>query len=62
MKYPLRRRVPVIRRMRFMRYAASKDLEPARNVTFNRCWHGKLIGLHVRWDMRCYSWVWRLCK
>jgi hypothetical protein len=49
---------PPTRRMRFMRYAASKDLAPARSITVNRCLHGKLLGLH----MRCYSWLWRLCK
>ena len=62
MRYPLRRRVPVVRKMRFIRYQASKDLAPARNVTVNRCLHGKLLGLHVRWGMTCYSWLWRLCK
>jgi hypothetical protein len=60
--FPLKRRLPVVRKMRFMRYAASKDLPPARKVEFNRCRHGELIGVHVRWDMRCYSWLWRLCK
>jgi len=31
-----------------MRYQASKDLAPARNITFNRCWHGKLMALPKR--------------
>jgi hypothetical protein len=44
----LRRRIAVLRKMRFMRYQASKDLAPARNITFNRCWHGKLMALPKR--------------
>ena len=31
----LRRRIRVLRKMRFMRYQVSKDLAPARNITFN---------------------------
>jgi hypothetical protein len=58
----LRRRIPIIRRMRFMRYAASKDLPPAREIRFNRSWDGNPIGLHIRWDMRCYSWIWRTAR
>ncbi len=55
--------LPVIRRMHFMRYPASKDLAPARNITFNRSYRSKRpIGLHVRWGMRCYSWIWRTVK
>jgi hypothetical protein len=56
----LRRRVPVVRRMRFMRYRASKDLPPVREITFNRSGRTRRpIGLPLRWDMRCYSWIWR---
>jgi hypothetical protein len=44
----LRRRIPVLRKMGFMRYHGSKDLAPARNITFNRCWHGKLMALRKR--------------
>jgi hypothetical protein len=59
MSAPLRRRLPVVRRMRFMRYAASKDLPPAKEITLNRSWRTKRpIGLHLRWEMRCYSWIW----
>ena len=62
MKPMLRRRIPVLRSMRFLRYDASKDLPPAHNLTFNRCWHRKRIGLHARWGMCCYSFIWKLCK
>jgi hypothetical protein len=44
----LRRRIPVLRKMGFIRYHGSKDLAPARNITFNRCWHGKLMALRKR--------------
>ena len=44
----LRRRIPVLRKMGFMRYHGLKDLAPARNITFNRCWHGKLMALPKR--------------
>jgi hypothetical protein len=63
MTAPLKRRVPLVRRMRFMRYAASKDLAPATEVKFNRSWRTQRpIGIHVRRGMQCYSWVWRTCR
>jgi len=59
----LKRRLPVIRMMRFMRYRASKDLEPARKIEFNRSYRTKRpIGLHLRWGMQCYSWIWRTVR
>ena len=58
----LTRRVPLIRRMRFLRYEASKDMAPAYSVALNRCAHDKTIGLYVRRGMRSYSWIWRTCK
>lgn len=48
--------------MRFLRYDASKDVAPARSIALMRCHHGKWIGIHMRRGMRCYSWIWRLCK
>lgn len=48
--------------MRLLRYAASKDLEPANTAAVVRCHHGRRNGIHVRRGMRCYTWLWRLCK
>lgn len=48
--------------MRFLRYNVSKDDPPSYKVGLNRCYHGKLLGVYVKWKMRCYSWMWRLCK
>jgi hypothetical protein len=63
MTVPLKRRMPVVRRMRFMQYPASKDLPPATEVTFNRSWRTRRpIGLHLRWGMSCYSWIWRTVR
>jgi hypothetical protein len=56
------RRVPVLRRMRFLRYQASKDVSPDWSISLMRCGHGNWTGLHVRRGMRCYSWIWRTCK
>lgn len=58
----LRRRVPLIRRMRFLRYDVSKDARPEWLIGLNRCYHGRWTGMYVRRGMRCYSFIWRLCK
>ena len=62
MKPMLRRRLPVIRSMRFLRYDVSKDVEPEYGLHLNRCAHGKHVGVYARRGMRCYSWIWKLCK
>lgn len=59
---PLRRRLPVIRHMRFLRYDVAKDVQAEWSIALNRCLHGNWIGVYVRRDMRCYSWIWRTCS
>lgn len=48
--------------MRFLRYSAAKDVRPSWLIGLNRCYHGKWIGIHAQRGMRCYTWIWRLCK
>lgn len=62
MKPMLWRRLPVIRRMRFLRYDASPYDYPEHSITFNRCYHDKVLGVHARRGMRCYSWIWKTCQ
>ena len=58
----LRRCVPVIRRMRFLAYDVPRDMHPEWSIGLNHCAHQRWIGVSVRRNMRCYNWVWRLCK
>jgi len=58
----LRRRVPVVRRMRFLRYDVAAGVRPEWLIGLNRCSHGNWTGIYARRGMRCYSWIWRLCK
>lgn len=47
---------------RLLRYQASKDSPPANEVAVIRCYHGKLLGVHIRRGMSCLEMMWRLCK
>jgi hypothetical protein len=60
---PLRRRLPMIHRMRFLRYDVSKDTRPEWCVALMHCTvHDRWNGAYVRRGMRCYSWIWRTCS
>lgn len=48
--------------MKLIVYNASKDDAPQRSIEFIRCYHGSCLGVHVRWGMRRYHWLWRLCR
>lgn len=48
--------------MRLLRYYASKDDPPRRHAQLIRCYHGKLLGVEIQNGMRCWRWLWRLCK
>ena len=55
-------RLPIVRRMRFMRYDASPYDVAERSITWRRNYRNVVHGITLRWDMRCYLWVWRTSK
>jgi hypothetical protein len=55
----LRRRVPVVRRMKLLRYDVSKDADrDGITLRLNRS-QGRYVGVSLRRGRRCWYWIWR---